>query len=273
VRPTTKRKTNVTLGTKKSNRPHISPPNMTTTNISEGRLEAVSTVLEAWRSSPGIVTEEGCSSSLLVDKEESDLGSILLDDEDKDYFCPLPEASSARAMDHWDILSSGEKRYLSLKQTVLHPLSSLDIPPPPLVVVPRSVPDPIKRTRPCCLFINYLGTRLPQPKPCLSTVVTASSKLAHNKPTSTPAANPSSTLAILVAPNLTIALKTTSPKAVPFPINPAHHMCPCKKIKPPLLWGRNLKVPIHLTNLKLPAGAVGQEVQNKKHKGEKRFGI
>ena len=208
---------------------------MTKTSIIEVNLDAVSTVFEAWRSSPVFAIE---GSSSLVDYDKSEITSLSLDDDmkddDDDYFCPLPDPFSAR--NHWDLLSSDNKCDSSLKQNILRPPSS-----PKISHLPISVPDPRRRTRPCCLFINYLGTRLPQPKPCLSPLVAASSKLQHKEATSTP--TPAPTMPAIVTTNSTIGCG-------PSPLIQACHTFPRKR--PTYTSALNLKVPIHLTNLKLP---------------------
>ena len=213
---------------------------MTTTSIIEGSLDAVSTVFEAWRSSPELVIE---GSSSYADHNKSEITSLSLDhddmkDDDDDYFCPLPDPFSAR--NHWDLLSSDKMLDSNLKQHILGPPSSLEI-----SHLPTSVPDPPRRrTRPCCLFINYLGTRLPQPKPRLPPLVAASE---HKEATSSP--TPAPTMPTIVTPDFTIV-------CAPFPLIPARHMCPGKR--PTFTSALNLKVPIHLTNLKLPVADQNQ---------------
>jgi hypothetical protein len=204
--------------------------------IIEGSMEAVSTVFEAWRSSPVLVTAG--SSSRLGD-DESDITSLSLDDhdmkdDDDDYFCPLPDPFSAR--NHWGLLSPDMKLDSSLKQYYQRPPCSSLVEIPPLSTSP--VTDPRRRTRPCCLFINYLGTRLPRPK-------AESSRLQGKEPTSTPTAAPTSNsmpTSILVNPaDLTKKLRTRE-----------HPRASKRKNKQPPPSTLNLKVPIHLTNLKVP---------------------
>ena len=217
----------------------------TTTSITEDSLENVSELLQAWRSYPDYVTVEADNYLSCMD-EASDIESIFFDDDDS-YFCPLPHASTAR--DHWELLSSVEKRDSSLKQTFLRPPPSLEIPPRP-----THVPNPpIRRKRPNCLFINYLGTRLPSPS------VAASSKLAYSKPTSAPAAGPSAMPTI--NPNLSKSFKT------PAYLVPAYHTYRCEKMKPLPPSSFILKVPIHLKNLKLPAVVpkVKRSASSKRH--------
>jgi hypothetical protein len=231
---------------------HFPSSMTTTTSIIDGSLDAISTAFEAWKSFPELVSEAGSSSLVNHDESKSESTSLsLLDDDSKKdeddayHFCPLPEPFSAR--NHWNLLSSNEKYDSSLQQIILRPPSSLEIPPPQ----PTSgVPDPRRRAtnRPCCLFINYLGTRLPAPK-----LVAASSKLQHKETTSTPTSAPTM-LPTIVTPDIRFFFRTSPKKAAPFPlVVPAHHMCPGKC--PTHSSALNLKVPIHLTNLKL-TGAV-----------------
>jgi hypothetical protein len=238
------------------------PSSMKTASITQGSLEAVSTVFMAWRR----------SSTELAD-ESDETARLLLHGDD------MPEPLSAR--NQWDLLSSDEKKRgdSSLKHNIMRLPSSL-MDEIPLAALPRRISAPAnrrkRRTRPLCLFVNYLGTRpLPQPKPPLPPLsAEVTSKFQHKEPTSTPTAAPTTNIlptTIVATPNLTKVLRT-SPKAAPFPLMmplaPSWKRPYARKRKntqqhDPFAF--NIKVPIHLTNLKLP-GAVVQAVKNKKKK-------